>query len=140
MIDFDSFPTDKDPQELIRSVNHVRRQHDSTYLLDVMAKVSGNEAVVWSEDNIGFGQYHYTYKTGRKGLWPIISFTPSIENISINVMNGFADYESLLQKIGKVKNTHTTLVLHKFSDINKPALESFVKRVFDDIQSSHKCS
>jgi len=140
MIDFDTFPTDKDPLALIRSVDHVRRQHDSTYLLEVMAKISGKKAVVWGEDNIGFGQYHYIYKTGKKGHWPIISFTPSIENISINVMNGFADYESSLEKIGKVKHTPNTLILHKFSDINKPALERFVKRVFHDIQNAHKCS
>ncbi|MFT6029516.1 MAG: hypothetical protein ACI8O8_001252 [Oleiphilaceae bacterium] len=137
MIDFDTFPTDKDPLELIKSINHVRRQHDSLYLLKVMAHISGNEALVWGDDNIGFAQYHYVYKTGKKGVWPIISFTPSIENISINVLNGFADYEDSLEKIGKVKHTSNTLILHKLSDISKPALEKFIKRVFHDIQKAH---
>jgi hypothetical protein len=138
MINFDTFPTDTDPQELIMNVNHVRRQHDSQYLLKVMADISGEKAVVWGNDNIGFGDYQYLYKTGKTGSWPIISFSPSIENISINVLNGFANYEDSLEKIGKVKHTDNTLVLHKLSDINKPALEKFIKRVFHDIQKAHK--
>lgn len=139
MIDFETFPTDNDPLELIKSVNHVRRQHDSLYLLKIMANISGEKAVVWGEDNIGFAQYNYVYKTGKSGVWPMISFTPSIENISINVLNGFADYDDSLAKIGSVKHTPNTLILHKFSDINKPALEKFIKRVFHDIQKAHKC-
>lgn len=138
MINFDTFPTDKDPLKLIESINHVRRQHDSTYLLKVMAEISGQKAVVWGEDNIGFDQYNYVYKTGKTGIWPIISFTASIENISINVLNGFAGYEDSLEKIGSVKHTSNTLILHKLSDINKPALEKFIKRVFHDIQKAHK--
>tara|TARA_R110001592_G_scaffold175466_5_gene414704 strand:- start:24150 stop:24572 length:423 start_codon:yes stop_codon:yes gene_type:complete len=137
MINFYTLPTDKDPLELITSVDHARRRHDSLYLLKTMAKISGKEAIVWGEDNIGFGEYHYVYKTGKSGVWPIISFTPSIENISINVLNGFADYDALLEKIGKVKHTPNTLILHKLSDISKPALEKFIKRVFHDIQKAH---
>jgi hypothetical protein len=139
MIDFDTFPTDEDPLALINSIDHARRKHDSLYLLKAMAKISGKEAVVWGGGNIGFGQYHYVYKTGKKGIWPIISFTPSIENISINVMNGFTDYASSLEKIGSVKHTPNTLILHKFSDIKKPALEKFITRVFHDIQKAHTC-
>ena len=139
MIDFYTFPSDKDPLEIITGIDHTRRQHDSLYLLKVMANISSNKAVVWGDDNIGFGQYHYVYKTGKAGVWPIISFTPSIENISINVLNGFTDYGSLLEKIGSVKHTPNTLILHKFSDISKPALEKFLKRVFNDIQKAHAC-
>tara|TARA_R110002072_G_scaffold99983_6_gene219981 strand:- start:3281 stop:3703 length:423 start_codon:yes stop_codon:yes gene_type:complete len=137
MIDFETFPSDKDPVEFITNVDHARRRHDSLYLLKVMANISEKEAIVWGDDNIGFGEYHYVYKTGKTGVWPIISFTPSIENISINVLNGFADYEDSLEKIGKVKHTPNTLILHKLSDINKPALEKFIKRVFHDIQKAH---
>tara|TARA_R110001592_G_scaffold24536_1_gene94415 strand:- start:24820 stop:25242 length:423 start_codon:yes stop_codon:yes gene_type:complete len=138
MINFYTLPTDKDPLEVITNVAHARRRHDGLYLLKVMANISSNKAVVWGDDNIGFGEYHYVYKTGKTGVWPIISFTPSIENISINVLNGFANYEPLLEKIGSVKHTPNTLILHKLSDINKPALEKFIKRVFLDIQKAHK--
>jgi len=140
MIDFDTFPNAKDPKALIESINHVRRQHDSNYLLDLMKKITGKEAVVWGESAIGFGRYQYLYKTGRKGKWPIISFSPSIQNITINVMPGVDDYSPLIEKIGHVKRTPNTLILHKLSDIDRPALERFIQKVVTDIQKKHDCS
>jgi len=138
MINFDTFPNENDPNALIMRVDHVRRQHDSQYLLDVMSRISDAKPIVWGEDNIGFDQYSYVYKTGRKGEWPIISFTPSVQSIEIHVLNGFDNYADSLEKIGKVKHTSNALVLHSFSDINKPALETFIKRVYHDIKNAHK--
>jgi len=140
MIDFDTLPNAKDPKALIESIDHVRRQHDSTYLLDLMKKITGKEAVVWGDEAIGFGRYQYVYKTGRTGKWPIISFTPSLQNITIHVMPGIEVYLPLIEKIGNVKHTPNALILHKFSDLNRPALERFVQRVILDIEKKYDCA
>lgn len=140
MIDFDTLPTENDPQLLINSIDHTRRQHDSNTLLALLSKISNKKAVLWGEDIIGFGQYRYLYKTGREGYWPTISFSPSLQNISVNVMLGFNDYDSLLKKIGHVKHTTNTLILHKLSDINMLALENFLQQVFNDMNEKHSCS
>ena len=107
MINFDTIPTDGDPQQLISSIDHTRRQHDSNTLLAMMEKVSGEKAVLWAGDVIGFGRYRYTYKTGRQGDWPVISFTPSEQSLIINVMTGFADYEAQLKNMGKPSSLKT---------------------------------
>lgn len=137
MIDFESQPTDNLPLTLINSINHARRKHDSLTLLKMMEKVSGKDAVVWGESTIGFGYYDYIYKTGRKGKWPLISFTPSIQSITIQVMTGYDDYSELIGKIGRVKFTGNALILHKFSDIKLPALEALLKKAVYDIRKSH---
>lgn len=136
MINFDTHPTDGDPRQLIDSIDHVRRHLDSMTLLEMMQKLSGEEAVLWSGKVIGFGQYRYRYKTGREGYWPIISFTPSLQSLSINVMGGLASYTTLIKKIGKVKCTETALILYKLSDIDRRALEAFLQAVMDDVQAS----
>ena len=118
MIDFDSHPNETDPVILINSIDHVRRKHDSLTLLTMMKKVTGKDAVVWGNETIGFGYYEYLYKTGRKGKWPLIAFTPSIQSVSIQVMIGFKDYSSLIEKIGRVKTDGNILTMHKLSDIN----------------------
>lgn len=132
MIHFDSQPTDIDPQQVIAGLEHVRRHHDSQTLLEMMETISGEKAVVWDEQTIGFGQYHYIYKTGREGSWPLMAFTPSRENISIHIMKGFNDHKDLLARIGKLKSTETSIILHKFSDINLQALKKFLTAVYDD--------
>ena len=136
MINFDTIPTDGDPQQLINSINHTRRQHDSKTLLAMMEKVSGEKAVLWAGDVIGFGRYHYTYKTGRQGYWPLISFTPSLQSLMINVMTGFTDYEAQLKNIGKAKLTENAMILYTLSDVNRLVLENFLQKVFDDMQAN----
>jgi len=139
MIDFDSHPTEIIPLTLINSIDHTRRKHDSITLLNMMKKVSGKDAVVWGDSAIGFGYYEYSYKTGRKGQWPLISFTPSIQNISIQVMTGYDEYIALIEKIGRVKFNGNTLILHKFSDIKLPALEALLKKAVYDIRKNQTC-
>ena len=70
MINFDTLAGDGDPHLLISTIDHTRRQHDSEWMLNTMAKMSGCEAVLWGDSVIGFGRYHYHYKTGRTGHWP----------------------------------------------------------------------
>lgn len=132
MINFDSLPTDKDPIALIHKIDHVRRQHDSLMLVEMISKIGNEPAVIWTGNVIGFGQYEYAYKTGRKGFWPIISFTTNTQQITINVMQGLDKYEQELKKIGKVKTTGNSLILYKLTDINRFALEQFIKKVFED--------
>lgn len=139
MIDFDSHPNNSDPIALINSIDHVRRKHDSITLLNMMKKTSGKDAVVWGDETIGFGYYEYLYKTGRKGKWPLFAFTPSIQSISIQVMPGYDDYIKLIEKIGRVKFSGNILTLHKFSEINLPALEAFLKKAVYDIRKNYTC-
>ena len=139
MIDFDTVASDKDVQQLINAIDHTRRQHDAKMLVQLISEITAAEAVIWGEDIIGFGRYRYLYKTGRKGYWPIISFTVSTEKISINIMPGTENYASLIKKIGRVKFSNTALTLHKLSDIHTPALKSLLQQVFEDMQNKHNC-
>ena len=140
MIDFDTLATDKNVQQFIDNIEHTRRQHDANSLVTLLEKISGHKAVIWGEDIIGFGQYEYHYKTGKTGFWPTISFTADKDSISINVMLGFADYEKLLNKIGRVKHSKTTLTLHKLSDIFMPALEDLLTQAYTDMKKAHSCT
>ena len=139
MINFDTRPTETLPITLINTIEHVRRNHDSRTLMAMMEKVTGKEAVVWGDSTIGFGYYEYQYKTGRKGNWPILSFTPSTQSISIQVMTGYEGYQALIDKIGRVKFSGNILILHKFSDIKLPALEALLKKATYDIRQNHTC-
>jgi len=139
MIDFEAQPNETVPLTLINSVDHVRRKHDSLTLLKMMEKVTGKDAVVWGDSTIGFGFYEYLYKTGRKGKWPLLAFTPSIQSISIQIMTGYEDYVGLIEKIGRVKFNGNILTLHKFSDIKLPALEALLKKAVYDIRKAHTC-
>ena len=140
MIDPYAQPNDNSVSQHISAIDHTRRQLDAQLIQQLMTRVSGNEAVMWGDDVIGFGTYHYTYKTGREGDWPILSFHPIISKISIYVMPGFDNYQALLKKLGKHKTSTNCLFLHKLTDIDMQILEQLMATVYKDMQSLYTVS
>ena len=57
---------------------------------------------MWGDSIVGFGTYHYRYKSGpAKAIGPA-SASPRASNTSpIYIMPGFGEYEALLSRLGK---------------------------------------
>ena len=70
-----------------------------------MRGITGKRAAMWGDSIVGFGEYHYKYKSGREGDWPITGFSPRKQNISIYIMPGFSKYKKKLAKLGKHKHS-----------------------------------
>lgn len=139
MIDPYAQPNENSVSQFISNIDHTRRQLDAQLIQQLMTRVSKKEAVMWGEDVIGFGSYHYTYKTGREGDWPILSFHPTIPKISIYVMPGFDNYEGLLKKLGKHKVATNCLFIHKLTDVDMQILEQLMTKVFNDMNAQYVC-
>jgi hypothetical protein len=58
---------------------------------------------MWGPSIIGFGSYHYRYKSGHEGDAPIVGFSPRKAAISLYVYTGAADQDELLAQLGKFK-------------------------------------
>ena len=54
-----------------------KRRRDAEKLLELMARVTG-EPPRLRGSVIGFGQYHYKYKSGREGDAPTAGFSPQV--------------------------------------------------------------
>ena len=55
--------------------SEIRRRHADT-LLELMARITGEEPRMWGPSIIGFGSYHYKYASGREGDAPAAGFSP----------------------------------------------------------------
>jgi hypothetical protein len=80
-----------------------QKQEDSLKLLALMEQVTGFAAYMWGPSIIGFGSYHYRYKSGHEGDAPIVGFSPRKAAISLYVYTGAADQDELLAQLGKFK-------------------------------------
>ena len=139
MIDLNAQPNDNSVAQFISDIDYTRRQLDAQLIQQLMTRVSGKEAVMWGEELIGFGSYHYTYKTGKKGHWPVISFHPGINRISVFVMPGFENYGAILKKLGKHKLSSNCVYINKLSDIDMQALEHLMTQAHTDMQKLYTC-
>lgn len=137
MINFDTVPTSDDPMAFIDTIDHVRRHHDSKMLVEMMTAASDEPAVLWQGGVIGFGQYHYRYKTGREGEWPLIAFSPTVESLTLHVLTEITAYKTLINAIGRVKQTENSLIFYKLSDINSRALRQFIEQLYQDMKAAN---
>jgi hypothetical protein len=83
---------------------------------------------MWGTSIVGFGEYHYTYASGREGDWFLAGFSPRKNNLTLYIMSGFDDYAALLSKLGKYKTGKACLYINKLQDVDLAILRSLIER------------
>ena len=110
----------------IDAIEDDEKRKDCRRIAAMMRKISGKRASMWGDSIVGFGEYHYKYKNGREGDWPITGFSPRKQNISVYIMPGFSKYKKQLAKLGKHKTSVSCLYIKRLSDIDEAVLERIV--------------
>lgn len=125
-------PTDISVDDFIRSVESPNKREDAFALKKMMEEITGEKAVMWGPSIIGFGQYHYKYKSGHEGDAPIVGFSPRKTAISLYLLDcSDQNSESLLTQLGKFKKSVACIYANKLSDLNEPVLRELIKKSYD---------
>ncbi len=117
--------------DFINSVEQEEKKQDALFLLDLMKKVTGEEAIMWGTSLIGFGNYHYRYESGREGDFFIVGFSPRKTAMTLYIMPGFKRYADLLAKLGKYKTGKSCLYIKRLSEVDLSILEELIKDSVD---------
>lgn len=112
--------------DFINKVEDERKREDSFKLIEIMERLSGAPAKMWGGSIVGFGEYHYKYKSGREGDWMLVGFSPRKANISIYTMCDVETNKDLLDQLGKYKNGKSCIYVKRLSDINQDILEKLI--------------
>ncbi len=113
-------------QDYLETIPGATRRRDAETLVDLMGRVTGQEAAMWGKSIIGFGQYHYKYATGREGDTAAVGFAPRKAATTIYLLDGVGAYTEPLSRLGP----HTTgvgcLYLKDLSKVDLAVLEAIV--------------
>ena len=119
---------DGDVGAFLESVENEQRRRDARTVLEMMERISGEPPMMWGNSIVGFGSRHVVYDSGRELDWFYIGFSPRKQSLTVYVMDGFADYQTLLAKLG----THTTgkscLYIKRLEDVDTDVLEELITR------------
>jgi len=122
-------PTLKKAEDFLNTIEHPQKRADSFEILKIMKDVSKEKPVMWGESIIGFGNYHYKYKTGREGDWFVVGFSPRKQNLTVYLNIGFEDQlKSTLLKLGKYKTGVSCLYINKLKDVDVGILRELVEK------------
>ncbi len=116
------------------------RQADCRTLLELMQKAAGAPPKLWGSSLVGFGDYHYTYASGREGDWFLTGFSPRKANLTLYVLNGFPGQEDLLENLGKHKVGKGCLYINKLEDVHLPTLKKLIAGSVKHAKKLHKAA
>jgi hypothetical protein len=125
--------TSKSVKAFLDSVTDERKRKDSYAVAALMEEVTGEKPAMWGPSIVGFGTYHYKYASGQEGDWPILSFSPRKDSLTLYVMPGLGNYKDLLEKLGKHKTTLSCLHIKTLDDVHMPTLKALVRRTAKDV-------
>lgn len=119
-------PTDMSPLTFLATLEDGRRRDDAHRLLDFFNRVTGLKPKMWGPSIIGYGRYHYVYKSGREGDWLMTGFSPRKSAQSIYIMPGYRNMAEKLDRLGKHKTGVSCLYITRLDNIDMAVLEEIV--------------
>ncbi|MBC3847612.1 DUF1801 domain-containing protein [Winogradskyella echinorum] len=121
-------------------VDNEQKKVDSYQLIDLMREWSGFEPRMWGPTIIGFGRYHYKYKSGHEGDAPLLGFSPRKAQFSLYIFSNTDKSNRLLEDLGKFKMGKACIYVKKLSDINIQVLKELCLETIAYLNEHHECA
>jgi Domain of unknown function (DU1801) len=103
----------------------------------MLARVSGEPAVMWGPAIVGFGRYRYRYESGREGEACRVGFSPRKAAFTFYLTTGFAMRPDLLDRLGKHTTGKGCLYVKALTDIDQGVLEELVRASLADMTARY---
>ena len=126
MSDNKTRPGDAPVQDYINSIKNDTQRQDCERLLSMFSQLSGEPATMWGPGIVGFGQYHYRYDSGREGDFMRLGFAARKNHLSVYIIPGLENFESLLKKLGPHKKGKSCLNIKRLADTDESVLQQIV--------------
>ncbi|NUQ85517.1 MAG: DUF1801 domain-containing protein [Anaerolineales bacterium] len=123
--------------KFIKDIGDERVREDARKIIEIMQKATKAEPKMWGTSIVGFGCYHYKYASGREGDWMLVGFSPRKQNLTLYIMSGFEEYDSLLKKLGKHSTGKSCLYIKRLEDVDLKVLKELVAKSVRHIQKTH---
>jgi hypothetical protein len=129
-------PTNFSVEAFLDSAGAERRP-DCDRLIEMMSRATGAPPVMWGDAIVGFGKYHYRYKSGREADWFLTGFSPRKKDLTLYIIAGFDRYAELMGRLGKHRIGKSCLYIKRLADIDMSILEELVTASVAHMKRTH---
>jgi hypothetical protein len=127
LADLKTQPNNRSVEDFLNRIEDENKRLDSFKLLELMQSVTGEQPCLWGDSIVGFGSYHYRYASGREGDWFLAGFSPRKQSLTLYIMAGFDQYQSLMAGLGRYTTGKSCLYVKKLDDIDYDTLRELVR-------------
>jgi hypothetical protein len=122
-------------RECLDKVASPTRRRDAETVIELMGRVTGEPATMWSSSIVGFGQYHWRYPSGREGDGPAASCSPRKPAMTIYLPDGTGAYADQLSRLGQHTTSVGCLYIKDLSQVDLAVLEEIVGESYRTLTS-----
>lgn len=117
----------------IASIEDPRRRAEAEHLDRLFQKITGFQPKLWSGRMIGYGQYHYTYESGRSGTYLATGFAVAPRQVTVYIMPGYTPFPEIMARLGKYRKGKSCLYLTRLEQADETALGDLIRAGLDDL-------
>jgi len=128
MAELKTRPNRRSVTAFLSGIRDPERRKDCATLVRMMKKVTKARPKMWGSSVVGFGSYHYRYRSGREGDWFLTGFSPRKRNLTIYLMAGAAREPALRKRLGKHKTSVGCLYVNGLAGLDVRVLEQLITR------------
>ncbi len=128
MADQKTKPTRVSVTKFIASVPDDRRRAEARTLLKVFKAATGKRPRMWGPSIVGYGSYHYKYKSGHEGDCFLAGFSPRKAALTVYIVAGFKEFGPLLKKLGRHKKSVSCLYIPRLDEVDLKVLEQMIRK------------
>lgn len=121
-----TLPTGASVESFLDGIADERKRADSHRLVAMMEAATGEPAVLWGGNIVGFGSYHYRYASGHEGDAPLVGFSPRARAFSIYLSCDAETQAERLDRLGKHKMGKGCLYVTRLSDVDEAVLRELI--------------
>jgi hypothetical protein len=119
----------------LEAITDETRREDCRTLIKLMSKATKAEPKMWGTSIVGFGKYHYKYRSGHEGEMCLVGFASRKPAISIYLVCGAGDqFATLFASLGKHKMAKGCLYVKRLADIDQTVLTKLIKISIKEIK------
>lgn len=105
-----------------------KRKYDCQWLDAMMERVTGEKAKRWGDSILGYGNYHYRYRSGSEGDWFLCGFASRKQALTLYLLCDLQHKELNFDGLGTYTTGVGCLYIKRLSDINLEKLETLVTK------------
>ncbi|MCB0760455.1 MAG: DUF1801 domain-containing protein [Flavobacteriales bacterium] len=126
-----------DAAGFLNTIENDQRRSDAQTVMRWMEEITGWKPDMWGPSIIGFGNYHYTYESGREGDFFKVGLSPRKQSLTVYIMPGFSRYDELMGKLGKHTTGKSCLYIKKLTDIDEEVLKELIRQSVEHMNSKY---
>ena len=129
--------TDNSVSLFLDQIEPEQKRKDSHALVALMSQITAEKPKLWGTSIIGFGDYHYKYKSGREGDWFLTGFSPRKNALTVYLMCDLSHEGLDFDGLGKYKLSKGCLYFKKIEDVDLNVLTQIIKDSIEIIKKTY---